>query len=82
MSGLPEYIRAFVAVRIPETTRAQLADVQRQLKPELRDVSWTRPDAIGAAARCTGWTRSTYGAARIVMPKTARSMTRQGRTTH
>ena len=46
MSGLPEHIRAFVAVRIPETTRAQLADVQRQLKPELRDVSWTRPDAM------------------------------------
>jgi RNA 2',3'-cyclic 3'-phosphodiesterase len=46
VSDLPEQIRAFIAVRIPDGVRAQLADVQRQLKPALRDVSWTGPEAM------------------------------------
>lgn len=35
-----------MAVRIPDEVRAQLAEVQRQLKSELRDVAWTRPEAM------------------------------------
>ena len=46
MSDLPEKIRAFIAVRIPDSVRAQIGGVQQQLKRELRDVSWTRPDAM------------------------------------
>ena len=46
MSDLPEQIRAFIAVRIPDDVRARLAEVQIQLKPGLCDVSWTRPEAM------------------------------------
>ena len=46
MSDLPEKIRAFIAVRIPDSVRVQIGGVQQQLKRELRDVSWTRPDAM------------------------------------
>lgn len=46
MSELPEKIRAFIAVRLPDSVRAQVAEVQRQLKPNLPDVTWTRPEAM------------------------------------
>ncbi len=46
MSDLPEKIRAFIAVRIPDSVRAQIGGVQQQLKRGLRDVSWTRPEAM------------------------------------
>jgi len=46
MTDLPEHLRAFIAVRIPDEVRAQLAEVQQQLRPALRDVSWTRPEAM------------------------------------
>jgi RNA 2',3'-cyclic 3'-phosphodiesterase len=46
MSALPEKIRAFIALRLPEIFIAPLVEIQQQLKPRLRDVSWTRPDAM------------------------------------
>jgi 2'-5' RNA ligase len=46
MSDLPETIRAFIAVPIPDAVRVQVAEVQRQLQPLLRDVSWTRPESM------------------------------------
>src|SRR5215207_4226573 len=46
MTNLPEKIRAFIAVRIPDEVLAQLAAVQEQLKQNFQDVSWTRPEAM------------------------------------
>ena len=45
-SPLPETVRAFVAVRIPEAVLAQLVSVQQQLKRKFSDVSWTRAEAM------------------------------------
>lgn len=41
-----EFIRAFIAVRIPAEVVAQLVTVQDQLKRLFRNVSWTRPEAM------------------------------------
>jgi 2'-5' RNA ligase len=46
MSDLPEAIRAFIAVRIPDFILDQLAAIQNRLKEQLRDVSWTRREAM------------------------------------
>ena len=54
MSDLPEKIRAFVAVRIPETVLAQLASVQQQLKGKFSDVSWTRAEAMHVTLQFLG----------------------------
>src|ERR1051325_9291943 len=55
MSALPEQIRAFVAVRIPETVVAQLIQVQDQLKSEFQhDVSWTRAAAMHVTLQFLG----------------------------
>src|SRR5688572_8895208 len=46
MAELPPNIRVFIAVRIPDRVRARLANVQQQLRRELGDASWTRPEAM------------------------------------
>jgi RNA 2',3'-cyclic 3'-phosphodiesterase len=46
LADLPEKIRAFVAVRIPDKVLAQLGSVQQQLKHEFQEVSWTRAEAM------------------------------------
>lgn len=43
---LPSQIRAFVAIPVPDAVRAKLGSVQEELRTELRDVSWTRPEAM------------------------------------
>lgn len=43
---LPPHVRAFIAVRIPPAVLEQLAAVQRQMKNEFSDVSWTRMEAM------------------------------------
>jgi 2'-5' RNA ligase len=54
MSELPPHVRAFVAVPIPDPVLAQLATFQQRLKPELQDVSWTRPEAMHLTLRFLG----------------------------
>lgn len=54
MTALPEKIRAFIAVRIPEPVIAQLANIQEQLKREFTGVSWTRPESIHLTVRFLG----------------------------
>ena len=44
--SLPERIRAFVAVPIPDAQREQLAEVQQAMRGQFRQVSWTRPEAM------------------------------------
>jgi 2'-5' RNA ligase len=51
---LPKLVRAFIAVRIPERTLFQLAQVQEQLKAKFRDVSWTRPEAMHVTLQFLG----------------------------
>jgi RNA 2',3'-cyclic 3'-phosphodiesterase len=46
MNPLPETLRAFVAIRLPESLIAELLAVQSQLKERLENVSWTRPEAM------------------------------------
>ncbi|HWN93955.1 MAG TPA: RNA 2',3'-cyclic phosphodiesterase, partial [Methylomirabilota bacterium] len=46
MNALPERIRSFIAVPVPDSVRAQLKELQQRLKQELDDVSWTRPEAM------------------------------------
>jgi RNA 2',3'-cyclic 3'-phosphodiesterase len=46
MNDLPEHIRAFVALPLPESIRHELARAQDELRSEFRDVSWTRPEAM------------------------------------
>ena len=46
MNDLPEKVRAFIAVRIPEEVIARLVSTQGRLKPQVTDLSWTRPDAM------------------------------------
>jgi RNA 2',3'-cyclic 3'-phosphodiesterase len=43
---LPPQIRAFVAIPIPEAIRSELARTQDDLRLIVRNVSWTRPDAM------------------------------------
>lgn len=45
-ADLPEIIRAFIAVRIPEEVLAQLGGIQQQFKRNFPKVSWTRPEAM------------------------------------
>ena len=45
-AALPEKIRAFVAIRIPDEVLAQLGSVQQQLKREFQEASWTRAEAM------------------------------------
>jgi 2'-5' RNA ligase len=54
MSGLPEEIRAFVAVELPASAVAALADLQSRLKGALRNVAWTRPEAMHLTLRFLG----------------------------
>ena len=54
MSDLPERIRAFIAVPVPESVRAGLHAFQQRLKRELSEVSWTRPEAIHLTLRFLG----------------------------
>jgi RNA 2',3'-cyclic 3'-phosphodiesterase len=46
MDAMPEQIRAFVAVRLPDSLRRRLAEVQHQLRQALPDIAWTRPEAL------------------------------------
>jgi len=47
ISGLmPDRIRAFIAVRVPTELREQVIAVQHELRGLLRNVAWTRPDAL------------------------------------
>jgi 2'-5' RNA ligase len=43
---LPPEVRAFIAVRIPPAILEELSALQRQMKNEFSDVSWTRPEAM------------------------------------
>ena len=54
MKDLPETIRAFIAVRIPDEVMARLVSVQKQLRRELEDVSWTRPEAMHVTLQFLG----------------------------
>jgi 2'-5' RNA ligase len=54
MSDLPERIRAFVAVPVPESIRIELSAFQQRLKRELSDVSWTLLDAMHLTLRFLG----------------------------
>ncbi len=46
MTELPKEIRAFVAVELPASALAALAEFQDGLKCGIRNVSWTRPEAM------------------------------------
>lgn len=54
MSDLPEKIRAFVAVRIPDAVLAQVVSVQQRLKPKFSDVSWTRAGGMHVTLQFLG----------------------------
>ena len=54
MNELPELIRAFVAVPLPEEIRAGLREFQTRLRCELGDVSWTRPESMHLTLRFLG----------------------------
>jgi 2'-5' RNA ligase len=54
MSDLPERIRAFIAVRIPEAVLAQLISAQDQLKRKFAGVSWTRAEAMHVTLQFLG----------------------------
>jgi RNA 2',3'-cyclic 3'-phosphodiesterase len=51
---LPERIRAFVAVRIPDEVLSQLGAIQQQLKRKFPEVSWTRAEAMHVTLRFLG----------------------------
>jgi 2'-5' RNA ligase len=59
MTDLPEKIRAFIAVRIPEAVLAQLVSIQQQLKPRFSDVSWMRAEAMHVTLQFLGNIEST-----------------------
>ncbi len=46
VNELPEQIRAFIAVRLPEPSTAVLTELQARLKRVFRNVAWTRPEAM------------------------------------
>ena len=54
MTDLPERIRAFIAVRIPQAVIAQLVSAQEQLKRKFNDVSWTRAEAMHVTLQFLG----------------------------
>src|SRR5688572_15712233 len=54
MNNLPEKIRAFIAVRIPESVLTQLVSAQDQLKRKFSDVSWTRAEAMHVTLQFLG----------------------------
>jgi len=58
MEPLPEKIRAFVALRIPEAVIAALGAAQAVLKPKIENVSWTRPEAMHLTVHFFGNIRS------------------------
>jgi 2'-5' RNA ligase len=58
MSELPPQVRAFVAVPLPEDLIAQIALLQKRLKAELRDVSWTRREAMHLTLQFLGTVES------------------------
>lgn len=47
-------LRTFIAIELPAVIRAALADLQQQLKPLGRGVSWTRPDGIHLTLKFLG----------------------------
>ncbi|HEX5219412.1 MAG TPA: RNA 2',3'-cyclic phosphodiesterase [Verrucomicrobiae bacterium] len=56
MTPEPKAIRAFIAIRAPETVLARLAEVQRELKELLppRSTAWTKPDNMHLTLRFLG----------------------------
>ena len=54
--GLPEKLRLFVAISIPEPVRAEMLRVQRELQPLAPPDSmrWTRPDQLHLTLRFLG----------------------------
>ena len=56
MAELPENIRAFVAIHLPETLLATLVRVQEQLKAGLPEdkVRWTPPDQMHLTLKFLG----------------------------
>jgi len=58
-AGLPEIIRSFIAVPIPDEVLAQLSGIQQQLKRKFQKVSWTRPTAMHLTLQFLGDIKST-----------------------
>jgi RNA 2',3'-cyclic 3'-phosphodiesterase len=51
----PSRIRAFVALDLPDTLRRALGDVIARLRPDVRDIRWTRVESLHVTLRFLGW---------------------------
>lgn len=47
-------IRTFIAVRVPETIRQKIAELQNRLKPYCGDIRWVRPESIHVTLKFLG----------------------------
>lgn len=49
-------VRAFIAVELPDALQQKLAEVQRRLRQELRDlpIRWVRPESIHLTLKFLG----------------------------
>jgi RNA 2',3'-cyclic 3'-phosphodiesterase len=53
-AGGSEFIRTFIAIEIPESIKAKMAEIQAALRKSGADVGWTRPEGIHLTLKFLG----------------------------
>src|SRR5512143_3510042 len=51
---MSEFIRTFIAIEIPDSIKAAMADVQKELRKTGADVGWTRPEGVHLTLKFLG----------------------------